>query len=73
VAVGLVASERAVEAWEVAHLDQQAMVQGIPLGRTGHPIEVAYAMLFLVSDAASYVSGQTFSVDGGPGMGGIPD
>lgn len=73
VAVGLVASERAVEAWEVARLDQRAMVQGIPLGRAGEPIEVAYAMLFLVSDAASYVSGQTFSVDGGPGMGGIPD
>jgi NAD(P)-dependent dehydrogenase (short-subunit alcohol dehydrogenase family) len=73
VAVGLVASERAVDAWEVARLDQQSMVEGIPLGRAGAPIEVAYAMLFLVSDAASYVSGQTFSVDGGPGMGGIPD
>jgi NAD(P)-dependent dehydrogenase (short-subunit alcohol dehydrogenase family) len=73
VAVGLVASERAVDAWEVARLDQHAMVHGIPLGRAGQPIEVAYAMLFLVSDAASYVSGQTFSVDGGPNMGGIPD
>ena len=46
---------------------------GIPLGRVGQPAEVASAMLFLVSDAASYVSGQTFSVDGGPSMGGIPD
>ena len=73
VAVGLVASERAVDAWEVAHLDQSAMVSGIPLGRVGQPAEVASAMLFLVSDAASYVSGQTFSVDGGPSMGGIPD
>jgi 3-oxoacyl-[acyl-carrier protein] reductase len=73
VAVGLVASERAVDAWEVAHLDQTAMVGGIPLGRVGQPAEVASAMLFLVSDAASYVSGQTFSVDGGPSMGGIPD
>jgi 3-oxoacyl-[acyl-carrier protein] reductase len=71
VAVGLVASERAVAAWEVAHLDQDAMAAGIPLGRAGAPVEVAYAMLFLVSDAASYVSGQTFSVDGGPGLGGI--
>jgi NAD(P)-dependent dehydrogenase (short-subunit alcohol dehydrogenase family) len=71
VAVGLVASERAVEAWDVAHLDQNAMAEGIPLGRAGAPIEVAYAMLFLVSDAASYVSGQTFSVDGGPAIGGI--
>ena len=28
---------------------------------------------FFVSDAASYVSGQTISVDGGPSLGGIPD
>jgi 3-oxoacyl-[acyl-carrier protein] reductase len=71
VAVGLVASERAVAAWEVAQLDQDAIAAGIPLGRAGAPVEVAYAMLFLVSDAASYVSGQTFSVDGGPAIGGI--
>jgi 3-oxoacyl-[acyl-carrier protein] reductase len=73
VAVGLVASERAVEAWKVARIDPDAMVEGIPLRRVGQPAEVASAMLFLVSDAASYVSGQTFSVDGGPSMGGIPD
>jgi citronellol/citronellal dehydrogenase len=73
VAVGLVASERAVDAWAVAGIDADAMAQGIPLGRAGLPIEVAYPMLFLVSDAASYVSGQTFSVDGGPSMGGISD
>jgi NAD(P)-dependent dehydrogenase (short-subunit alcohol dehydrogenase family) len=73
VAVGLVASERAVDAWEVARIDPDAMAAGIPLRRAGQPIEVAYPMLFLVSDAASYVSGQTFSVDGGPALGGIPD
>jgi NAD(P)-dependent dehydrogenase (short-subunit alcohol dehydrogenase family) len=71
VAVGLVASERAEAAWDVAGLDPDDIARGIPLRRTGKPIEVAYAMLFLVSDAASYVSGQTFSVDGGPGIGGI--
>ena len=41
-----------------------------PVGRAGKPVEVAWPILFLASDAASYVSGQTFSVDGGPSLGG---
>jgi NAD(P)-dependent dehydrogenase (short-subunit alcohol dehydrogenase family) len=73
VAVGLVASERAVEAWEVANLDVAAATAGVPLGRPGRPDEVANAILFFASGAASYISGQTLAVDGGPHMGGIPD
>jgi citronellol/citronellal dehydrogenase len=70
VAVGLVASERAVNAWEVAGIDAEAFRQGIPLGRVGEPVDVALSILFLSSDASSYVSGETFSVNGGPNMGG---
>lgn len=73
IAVGMIASERAVEAWKVAKLDLEAGVPGIPLGRVGTPDEVANAIMFLASDAASYISGQTFAVDGGPNIGGIPD
>ncbi|MFI5046696.1 MAG: SDR family NAD(P)-dependent oxidoreductase [Acidimicrobiia bacterium] len=73
VAVGLVASERAVEAWKVAGIDPEASSRGIPLRRAGQPVEVARVIHFLVSDASSYVSGQTLSVDGGPSIGGIPD
>lgn len=39
--------------------------QGIPLGRLGEPADIAAAMLFLASEAASYVTGQTIVVDGG--------
>ncbi|MCR4407520.1 MAG: 3-oxoacyl-[acyl-carrier-protein] reductase [Anaerolineae bacterium] len=36
-----------------------------PLGRAGTPEDIAYAVAFLVSDEASYITGQVLSVDGG--------
>ena len=41
------------------------MVSRIPLGRIGTPDDIARAVLFLVSDAADYVTGSTLVVDGG--------
>jgi 3-oxoacyl-[acyl-carrier protein] reductase len=44
---------------------QQLVAERTPLGRVGQPEEVASVVAFLVSDDASYVSGQTIYVNGG--------
>ena len=44
---------------------REKLVESIPLGALGKPEHVADAVLFLVSDAASYITGQTLNVDGG--------
>jgi NAD(P)-dependent dehydrogenase (short-subunit alcohol dehydrogenase family) len=43
----------------------------IPLNRYGTEAEIAAAVVFLCSDAASYVNGQTLAVDGGFDAAGI--
>lgn len=43
----------------------QAWLRAVPLGRVGEPEEVASVAVFLASDDASYVTGQTIAVDGG--------
>jgi NAD(P)-dependent dehydrogenase (short-subunit alcohol dehydrogenase family) len=42
-----------------------ALASGVPLGRVGKPEEVARAIVFIASDAASFVTGQIVTVDGG--------
>jgi NAD(P)-dependent dehydrogenase (short-subunit alcohol dehydrogenase family) len=42
-----------------------ALAAGVPLGRIGQPKEIAQAIVFLASDATSFVTGQIVTVDGG--------
>jgi 3-oxoacyl-[acyl-carrier protein] reductase len=44
---------------------KQAMMNNIALGRFGQPDDIAHAVLFLLSDQASYITGQTLHVNGG--------
>lgn len=51
--------------------DRKAWTDQVPQRRYGEPEEVAAAVAFLISDQASYITGQTLAVDGGFAAGGI--
>jgi NAD(P)-dependent dehydrogenase (short-subunit alcohol dehydrogenase family) len=61
IAPGTVRTPRAGEDAGDAARDRR----GVPLGRRADPTEIAAAALFLISDLASYVTGQCLPVDGG--------
>jgi NAD(P)-dependent dehydrogenase (short-subunit alcohol dehydrogenase family) len=62
IAPGFFASEM-TEQYPDGYLESQE--SRIPVGRKGDPAELAAAVVFLASDAAGYVTGQTLPVDGG--------
>lgn len=48
---------------------KETLLKQVPLGRLGSPDEIAHAVLFLASDGASYITGETIHVNGGMYMG----
>jgi len=60
------AIETPMDASLEANTDQMSrLLSEIPLGRMGHPEEVASLAVYLASDAAAYITGSTFVIDGG--------
>jgi len=68
IAPGFIATPGSLQLLEVDK-GLKAMVDRIPLGRLGQPEEVAQGIVYLASDASSYVTGQTLLVDGGAASG----
>jgi NAD(P)-dependent dehydrogenase (short-subunit alcohol dehydrogenase family) len=47
------------------HVDIASIAASVPMGRVSEPEEVARAIVWLCSDAASYITGHTLVIDGG--------
>ncbi|MGH9300759.1 MAG: SDR family oxidoreductase [Acidimicrobiales bacterium] len=62
IAPGLVKTDMARALWEA---NERAIADRLPLRRLGEPSDIADSAVFLASDAASWITGQTLVVDGG--------
>ncbi|MBX8631543.1 MAG: SDR family oxidoreductase [Thermoplasmata archaeon] len=67
VAPGFIMTDINREGWENASFRRE-VEQDTPLGRWGVPEDIAGAVRFLLSDSASFITGQTLLIDGGKGL-----
>ena len=69
VAPGTIKTKLSAFFWKNPDGSETTVSDRIPLGRIGEPEEVANVVLFLASDAASFISGETILIDGGTLLG----
>jgi NAD(P)-dependent dehydrogenase (short-subunit alcohol dehydrogenase family) len=72
VAPGPVETEGVLEVWKTPAMIAQA-AREVPLGRLGRPEEIAWAVIFVASDQANFMTGETLYVSGGPRVGNRED
>ena len=65
VAPGTIATERACQAVLTNETSRQKIRSRAPLKRLGDPSEVAQVVIIFARDAASYITGEVITVDGG--------
>ena len=63
-APGPVETEGVLEVWKTPAVTQAA--RDVPLQRLGRPEEIAWAVIFVASDQANFMTGETVYVSGGP-------
>jgi len=67
IAPGIIRTDFSRALWEDR---EELLVKRLPMGRVGMPEDIANTALFLVSDAAAWITGQVLVVDGGGSVGG---
>ena len=72
VAPGPVETEGVLEVWKTPAMIAQASRE-VPLQRLGRPEEIAWAVIFLASAQADFITGETLYVSGGPRVGNRED
>lgn len=73
IAPGWIATDMVKDGFRLGVVSEKQILAAVPFKRLAVPDEIAKAVVFLASDEASYITGQTLFVDGGWSALGMPD